>query len=37
LVSRQVDLDTHVQDVVSVLEYEDLREVVLVGHSYGGW
>jgi pimeloyl-ACP methyl ester carboxylesterase len=36
LVSRQVDLETHVQDVVAVLEYEDLREVVLVGHSYGG-
>jgi pimeloyl-ACP methyl ester carboxylesterase len=36
LVSRQVDLDVHVQDVVTVLEYEDLREVVLVGHSYGG-
>jgi pimeloyl-ACP methyl ester carboxylesterase len=36
LVSRQVDLDMHVQDVVAVLEYEDLREVVLVGHSYGG-
>ena len=36
LVSRQVDLEIHVQDVVSVLEYEDLREVVLVGHSYGG-
>jgi pimeloyl-ACP methyl ester carboxylesterase len=30
------DLDTHVQDIVAVLEYEDLREVVLVGHSYGG-
>jgi pimeloyl-ACP methyl ester carboxylesterase len=25
-----------VRDVVAVLEYEDLREVVLVGHSYGG-
>jgi len=36
VVSRQVDLDMHVQDVVTVLEYEDLREVVLVGHSYGG-
>src|ERR671910_42289 len=36
LVSRQVDLDMHVQDVVTVLEYEDLLEVVLVGHSYGG-
>jgi pimeloyl-ACP methyl ester carboxylesterase len=31
-----VDLDTHIQDVLSVLEYEDLSNVVLVGHSYGG-
>lgn len=31
-----VGLDTHIQDVANVLEYEDLREVVLVGHSYAG-
>ncbi|MEV4556240.1 alpha/beta hydrolase family protein [Kitasatospora sp. NPDC049285] len=31
-----LDLDTHVLDVVNLLRYEDLREVVLVGHSYGG-
>jgi pimeloyl-ACP methyl ester carboxylesterase len=36
LASAQVDLETHVRDVIAVLEYEDLREVVLVGHSYGG-
>lgn len=36
LASSDVDLDTHVQDVVGVLEYEDLQEVVLLGHSYGG-
>jgi pimeloyl-ACP methyl ester carboxylesterase len=36
LASAQVDLETQVRDVVAVLEYEDLREVVLVGHSYGG-
>jgi pimeloyl-ACP methyl ester carboxylesterase len=29
-------LDTHVHDVLGVIEYEDLEEVVLVGHSYGG-
>ena len=28
--------DTFVTDIVSVLEYEDLRDVVLVGHSMGG-
>jgi pimeloyl-ACP methyl ester carboxylesterase len=31
-----IDLDTHIEDVVAVLHYEDLRDVVLVGHSYGG-
>ncbi|HSP81472.1 MAG TPA: alpha/beta hydrolase [Myxococcaceae bacterium] len=36
LLTREVDLATHIQDIVHVLEYEDLREVVLVGHSYGG-
>jgi pimeloyl-ACP methyl ester carboxylesterase len=36
LAHRDIDLDTHIQDVVAVLEFEDLREVVLVGHSYGG-
>jgi pimeloyl-ACP methyl ester carboxylesterase len=36
LAGRGIDLDTHIQDVVSLLEMEDLKEVVLVGHSYGG-
>ncbi|HEY3190963.1 MAG TPA: alpha/beta hydrolase family protein [Solirubrobacteraceae bacterium] len=36
LLGRHVDLATHVQDVAQLLFYEDLREVVLVGHSYGG-
>ena len=36
LATPDVDLDTHIEDVVGVMEYEDLREVVLVGHSYGG-
>jgi pimeloyl-ACP methyl ester carboxylesterase len=31
-----IDLDTHVEDVLGVLRYEDLRAVVLLGHSYGG-
>lgn len=29
-------LECHVVDVLAVLEAEDLRDVVLVGHSYGG-
>ena len=32
----EIALDTHVQDVVNVLEYERLSKVVLVGWSYGG-
>jgi pimeloyl-ACP methyl ester carboxylesterase len=31
-----VDLDCHIDDVVAVLHYEDLRDAILVGHSYGG-
>src|SRR5258705_3044140 len=30
------DLETHIQDVLAVIKYEDLRNVVLIGHSYGG-
>lgn len=30
------DLDTHIQDVLGVLKFEGLRNVVLLGHSYGG-
>ena len=32
----EVGLETHVNDVVDVLEREDLHDVVLCGHSYGG-
>jgi len=31
-----IDLDLHVQDVVALLEAEELHDVVLLGHSYGG-
>jgi pimeloyl-ACP methyl ester carboxylesterase len=34
--TRDTNLSTHIQDIVNVLEYEDLRDVVLTGHSYGG-
>jgi pimeloyl-ACP methyl ester carboxylesterase len=36
LLSADVDLDTHITDVLQVLEYEDLSDIVLVGHSYAG-
>ena len=32
----EVSLDTHIQDIVAVLETEDLNDVILIGHSYGG-
>lgn len=36
LLKADINLDTHIQDVVNVIEYEDLNNVVLVGHSYAG-
>jgi pimeloyl-ACP methyl ester carboxylesterase len=34
--STDVDLQTHINDVVNLILYEDLHDVVLTGHSYGG-
>jgi pimeloyl-ACP methyl ester carboxylesterase len=36
LLSNDIDLDLHIRDVVQVLTYEDLHDVILAGHSYGG-
>jgi len=36
LLDHRVDLNRHIEDVVAVLHFEDLRDVILVGHSYGG-
>jgi pimeloyl-ACP methyl ester carboxylesterase len=36
LLTPQVDLDTHIQDVLGVLHWDDLEQVILCGHSYGG-
>jgi pimeloyl-ACP methyl ester carboxylesterase len=36
LLSPQIGLDTHIQDLVATFEFEDVRDAVLVGHSYGG-
>src|SRR4051794_2599452 len=36
LATPDVNLSTHVQDILNVLEFEDLHDVVLIGHSYGG-
>jgi len=36
LLNREINLNTHIQDVLSVIDYEDLSDIVPVGHSYGG-
>jgi len=36
LLSPHVGLQAHVCDILGLLHYQDLNEVVLVGHSYGG-
>jgi pimeloyl-ACP methyl ester carboxylesterase len=36
LLTADTSLTTHIEDVAQLLEHEDLREVILVGHSYGG-
>jgi len=36
LLGPGIDLDTHTEDIVRLAEVEDLRDIVLVGHSYGG-
>ena len=36
LASPSVDLSTHITDIVNVILFENLHDVVLVGHSYGG-
>jgi pimeloyl-ACP methyl ester carboxylesterase len=36
LSNPSIDLETHIRDTLNVLYYEDLRDVILLGHSYGG-
>jgi pimeloyl-ACP methyl ester carboxylesterase len=36
LASPSNDLETHIQDILGVLHFEDLSGVTLIGHSYGG-
>ncbi len=36
LASRDVNLETHIQDVVNAIKFDDLSGVVLIAHSYGG-
>lgn len=34
--SATINLDLHIQDIVNVIKYEELEQVVLVGHAYAG-
>jgi pimeloyl-ACP methyl ester carboxylesterase len=36
LANPSIDLETHIEDVLNVIKYEDLDDIVLLGHSYGG-
>lgn len=36
LLTREVNLETHVQDVLNLIKWEELTDIVLCGHSYGG-
>jgi pimeloyl-ACP methyl ester carboxylesterase len=36
LLTPETDLETHVIDIANLVEFEDLTDVILVGHSYGG-
>jgi pimeloyl-ACP methyl ester carboxylesterase len=37
LLRTGIDLKTHIADVVNVMKWEQLTDVVLCGHSYGGF
>ncbi|MEM8985714.1 MAG: alpha/beta fold hydrolase [Pseudomonadota bacterium] len=36
LFSAEIGLETHIQDLVNLIEWEELNNIVLVAHSYGG-
>ncbi|HEU4342743.1 MAG TPA: alpha/beta hydrolase family protein [Candidatus Binatia bacterium] len=36
LLSRDINLHTHIEDIIQLIEAEELHDVILVGHSYGG-
>jgi len=37
LMSKDIKLETHITDIVNLIKWEDLRNITLVAHSYGGW
>lgn len=37
LMRADITLDTHILDIANLIRFEDLHDICLVGHSYGGW
>ena len=37
LLNNNINLETHITDIVNVIKWENLKDVCLVAHSYGGW
>jgi pimeloyl-ACP methyl ester carboxylesterase len=37
LLSKDIDLDTQITDIVNLVSFEDLTNICLVSHSFGGW
>ena len=36
LLTRSINLSTHIADITNMIRWEDLQRIILVGHSYGG-
>jgi pimeloyl-ACP methyl ester carboxylesterase len=36
LISKSITLDTFVEDITNHIKYEELKDIILVGHSFGG-
>ena len=36
LADESINLTTHINDVVNVIKFENLDQIILIGHSYGG-
>jgi pimeloyl-ACP methyl ester carboxylesterase len=37
LLSKDINLDTQIADIVNLVKWEELKDICLVPHSYGGW
>ena len=37
LLSKDINLDTHISDITNLVEWEDLTDICLVAHSYAGY